>query len=470
MSLQDIETIIVVMLENRSFDHMLGYLSLATANPPMRVDGLRDDPGWKQNVGNDFGGKNNEIVRLDPKYSFVDPPHTSIAISQQIETPPHLRSLNNMGGFVASYANPNYYKPSDPKPGVNDLPLAMGYYTRESVSLFDFFARNFAVCDNWFSSLPTSTQPNKLMAMSGESSISENGTLIPNQDLVYDWLNRTPNPRSITSTVPWCSYQWLGLPFFTLMPHWLGRITSQLNDCNNLNYFRHYHDFCGNGETFAAHWRRGSPTIPNVVFIEPKYTSDPTNKKTELPNDDHPPTGISAGQDFLADIYNTLISNTELWAKTMMIVTYDEHGGFFDHVPPLKIPAVAGDQFFRTTGVRVPAFVISPHVEPGTVFHGPLDHTSILQLLADRFEPHQTYSKAVTDRQSHLVRLSTILPLHPPAKIRAPRIPKSVVAAMKKARAATPKKAKPASHDETTEAFLRIVPSIAARYPRLLGK
>jgi phospholipase C len=203
------------------------------------------------------------------------------------------------------------------------------------------------------------------------------------------------------------------------------------------------------------------------VFIEPKYTDDTIS--SAAPNDDHPPTGISNGQDFLRDIYNTLISNTELWSKTMMIVTYDEHGGFFDHVPPLNIPANAGDQFFPYTGARVPAFVVSPHVEPGTVFQGPLDHTSILQLLADRFRPDQTYSKAVTDRQKHLVRLSTILPLHPPATIRAPKIPKSAAAEIKKAKKATPKaSANATANNETAQAFRELTQLIAARYPRLL--
>jgi len=71
------------------------------------------------------------------------------------------------------------------------------------------------------------------------------------------------------------------------------------------------------------------------VFIEPKYTSDPLSKNA--PNDDHPPTDISAGQEFLAEIYNTLIGNTELGPKRMMIVTYDEHGGFFDHAAPMNL-------------------------------------------------------------------------------------------------------------------------------------
>lgn len=469
MSLQDIETIVVVMLENRSFDQMLGYLSMNGANPPMRVDGLWDDPAWQEHHGNDFGGKNNKILPLDLTHSFVDPPHTSAAISEQIEKPPHLASLRKMGGFVESYANPNNYEANQPHPPTSDLPLVMGYYQKESVPMFDFFARNFAVCDKWFSSVPTSTQPNRLFAMSGESTIGDNVTLgnFPNQDLVYDWLNRTPDPNSTTSTVPWCSYQWRGFPFFTLMSAWRGRILAQLNDANNISHFRHYNDFFNNGETFAAHWKRGGPFIPKVVFIEPKYTDDRIS--SAAPNDDHPPTGIAEGQDFLRDIYNTLISNSALWANTMMIVTYDEHGGFFDHVPPLGITANAGSQFFPYTGARVPAFIVSPHVEPGTVFQGPLDHTSILQLLADRFRLDQTYSKAVTDRQSHLVRLSSILPLYAPAKVRSPQVPKSVLSSIKKARATMPKKSKKmVSDNETAQAFRELKPLIAARYPRLL--
>ena len=79
-------------------------------------------------------------------------------------------------------------------------------------------------------------------------------------------------------------------------------------------------------------------------------------------NDDHCPTGITGGQKFLAEIYHTLISNRELWNSTMLIMTYDEHGGFFDHVLPPQVPAHAGGVNFVTTGVRVPAFVISPFV------------------------------------------------------------------------------------------------------------
>src|SRR5262249_19287432 len=159
-----------------------------------------------------------------------------------------------------------------------------------------------------------------------------------------------------------------------------------------------------------------------------------------------PPTGVAKGQAFLTDTYNTLISNPDRWKTTMMIVTYDEHGGFFDHVTPLPIPtSVAGFQF-ATTGVRVPAFVISPQVKAGGVFNGNLDHTSILQLLADRFNPGQDYSAAVGARQPQLVRLATILPDSVPAQPLVPSIPNATQAAV---RAATAGAAAPAAPPTT---------------------
>jgi phospholipase C len=101
----------------------------------------------------------------------------------------------------------------------------------------------------------------------------------------------------------------------------------------------------------------------------------------------------------------------------MMIVTYDEHGGFFDHVPPLPIPITIKEKKGRrwlstlisTTGVRVPGLIVSPLVEPRTVYPDQLDHTSILQLLADKFDTNQTYSPDVSRRQPHLSRLATTL-------------------------------------------------------------
>jgi len=288
----------------------------------------------------------------------------------------------------------------------------MGYYDKRAVPVLDFFARNFAICDNWFSPLPAGTQINRLMAMSGESLIHQNVSDpldFPHQRLVYDWLaDVRDDPTS------WCSYQWDGAPFFSLMTTWWPRIMADYNDPYGVGSFRRY-------DKFSQHWGTGE-SIKDVVFIEPKYTDDPIQTLRQ-PNDDHCPTGVTGGQKFLAEIYNTIISNDEMWQSTMLIVTYDEHGGFFDHVTPPSVPAIAGGVPFKTTGVRVPAFVISPYVKPGSVFSDLLDSTSILQLLADRYTPGKAYSPAVAARQKHLKPLSTILQNNP-STTRPPLIPK----------------------------------------------
>ncbi len=362
MALADIETIVVVILENRSFDHMLGYLSLGPA--PLPVEGLRADPAWSDPLANTWDGRVYPLHRLGPEVQAIpDPTHDHNAIAMQIAAAPAGGAPRQMGGFVQSYV-----RFSDPAPP--DPSLVMGYYDAAAVPIFDFFARHFAVCDHWFASLPTGTQANRLMAMSGQSSLVDNARVaLPDQPLVYDWLT--------AQGISWCCYEWGDLPFFSLMPRWLPEIVTSLSlsALGGRGRFRHY-------SRFAAEWADPAP-LPQVIFIEPEYTDGPHID----PNDDHPPTGIAKGQSFLADIYHALIANPARWASTMMIVTYDEHGGFFDHVPPLPIPAEAGGYPFATTGVRVPAFVVSPHVAPGSVYSGALDHTSILHLLADRFTP-----------------------------------------------------------------------------------
>ena len=391
MALADIKKFVIVMLENRSFDHVCGYLSLPSANPPLQVDGLQDNAAWLgQYQNDDQDGTPRPIHLLDPSVqNITDPPHEDVNIHSQINTPTHGALSATMGGFVKSYWH------AAPQPP--DRSLVMGYYDKRAVPVFDFFARNFAICDHWFSPLPAGTQTNRLMAMSGESQIHQNVSDpldFPNQRLLYDWVD------DVLGQNHWCSFQWDGVPFFSMMASWWPRIMAGLNDPSNLGEFRRY-------DRFGEQWQSGD-AIPDVVFIEPKYTDDPTFSFKPR-NDDHCPTGVTEGQKFLADIYNVIVSNNDLWKSTMLIVTYDEHGGFFDHVTPLSVPAQAGGINLATTGVRVPAFVISPYVKPGSVFSDVVDSTSILQLLADRFTPGTPYSPAVGARQAYFKPLSTIL-------------------------------------------------------------
>jgi phospholipase C len=254
----------------------------------------------------------------------------------------------------------------------------MGFYLAPQVPMADFFAREFSICDRWVASLPTGTQPNRLMAMSGMTTRDTNAPfLLTNQELVYDWLDR--------HSIRWRVYHRGPIPFFALMRRWQAEIAQDLaiNLLGIHTRFRRY-------EYFDRDFYR-DPTLPPVIFLEPEYTDGPHL----TPNDDHPPTLITAGQAFLYSIYRTVMKRPDRWLKTLLVLTYDEHGGFFDHVPPLRLrtdppPGHPYDPF-ETTGVRVPALLISPFVERGGVFSEPLDHTSLLGLLADRFTPGQAY-------------------------------------------------------------------------------
>jgi phospholipase C len=379
-----IDTILVVILENRSFDHMLGYLNLPG---PTRipVDGLQADPHWLQQHANDgvepFAFS---VQQID------DPPHEHATIALEIGSPRTVGGPYPMNGFVESYLTRN--------PPPTDRRLVMGYYAAQEVPAFDFFARNYTVCDHWFSSLPTGTQANRLMAMSGTTSLIDNAPLfLPDQPLVYDWLAE--------HNVSWCVYQSGDfLPFFALMRRWQSEIANSLAlDA----LVPHAHPRFRRYRNFARDWTT-EQNMPSVIFIEPEYTDGPH----VAPDDDHPPTGISRGQALLSAIYAALISNPARWGRTIMIVFYDEHGGFFDHVSPLNIPTpIAGHgptPVFLTTGVRVPGFVISPLVDPATVYSKPLDHTSVLQLLADKYAGG-IYSPEVYNRQPSLSRLADAL-------------------------------------------------------------
>jgi phospholipase C len=375
--LKNIDTIVIVIMENRSFDHMLGYLSLPDV-------GRGDIEGLKSNNETiPFSFKDAFLVpgpfapfRLpDPRAPLPgDPPHERSNIVTQLGTPiPNDKGvlIYPMDGFVKSFSQ------TIPV-GNNDLPMVMGYFTGQDLPTYNFFADNFTVCDHWFASLPAGTQPNRLMAMSGESGIEKNKDVIPDQTLVYDWLDDDAHK------VRWRVYH-EGIPFFCLMPE---RFPAILADHEHFRSFESFDDD-------VQHEPEG--TFPHVIFVEPRYTNAP---HIDTPHDDHAPSAVDGGQRFLMQVYAALTANPDRWAKSVMIVTYDEHGGFFDHISPPLVPTVDPNgkyETFTSLGARVPAFIVSPYVNPRSAFNSNLDHTAILQLLGDKFNGGQ-YSTTVSDR------------------------------------------------------------------------
>lgn len=366
----DIERIFVVMMENRSFDHMLGHLH---AHDP-RIDGIRrSDATWLSRWANDWSGHSYPPRQaFDPGATIaVDPPHGRKAIETQIGT--YSDGGYPMDGFVSTYAQIEETPTVDPA----TPPPPMGWFDGSDVPVYDFLARNFAVCNRWFCSLPAGTQPNRLMAMSGSTKRDDNHFPLPNQRIVYDWLNER--------NIRWRVYH-DGLPFFAMMPKWARPAATSKK-------FRSF-------DRMQADVMNEAPgTFPQVIFIEPTYADAPHSGAS---NDDHAPAGVTNGQAFIRKVYNNITRNRAIFDKSVTIITYDEHGGFFDHVSPPRIrtdpPAGAGYTPFASLGVRVPALIVSPYVEAGTVSDIVYDHTSMLKLLGEIFGNGWGYEHPVNSR------------------------------------------------------------------------
>jgi phospholipase C len=145
-----------------------------------------------------------------------------------------------------------------------------------------------------------------------------------------------------------------------------------------------------------------SQSAPQLIIVEPTYEDAP-HIGSDHPNDNHAPLAVGWGEEFLRRTYEAVSADRARWEKTVMVVYYDEHGGFWDHVPPPLIPyTTTGSQpkTFTSLGPRIPGLVISPLVDAGAVYHETLDHTSVLQFLAEVFTPGQPYSAAVDARRA----------------------------------------------------------------------
>ena len=355
-----IKHVFVVMMENRSFDHMLGHLHADNS----AIDGIRaDDPAWLASVANPHaGGPYPPFPLSDPHGNLqADPPHGRRSIETQLRKRPD--GSFAMDGFVAAYAEEHPDKPIDDQA---NRPPPMGWFGAKQAPVSAFLARNFMVCNRWFAPLPAATQPNRLMAMSGVTVLDHNAVPMPKQKLVYEWLK---------GKARWRVYH-DNLPFFMIM---LERVPTILTS-------KKFRDFSG----FARELATGGGDFPEVVFIEPTYGDSPFTKHH---NDDHGPAGIARGQKFLWQVYKALEAAPAVARSSVLIITYDEHGGFFDHVPPPKVRTdpppkhkwKPGATAFESLGGRVPAIIVSPFVSAGSVHSEVLDHTSVLKLLGTLF-------------------------------------------------------------------------------------
>lgn len=397
----DIQHFVVLMLENRSFDTVLGRL----VTPAAGFNGLPHDAAnvWS---GHTYYARDPIDTRQPFTVPTPDPGEKFVDISQQIfgSSP-----VADMSGFAVNYTR----QPTDGN-RANDPQAVMYSYMPEQLPVLHTLARAFAVSDQWFASAPCQTWPNRFFAHTGTC----NG-VVDNSDFARRGQLPFPAPSIFRAledaSVPWRVY-FHDLPQSILLADALPLAPLR---------FRPFAQFLADA---------GTGHLPAYSFIEPHYFANIVTGTP--PNDQHPPHDVQFAERLVYDVY-TALRASPAWNRTLLLITYDEHGGCYDHVPPPR--AAPPDEAMRNPynfifdrfGVRVPAIVVSPWVSPGSLLQPladgpvPFDHTSIIRTVRDLFDISGAFGK----RELAAPSLKRYLDLPRPTNPGPPELPKPTVTA-----------------------------------------
>jgi phospholipase C len=328
-----IDHIVFLCMENRSFDHFLGWVPHADG----KQAGLRylDDAGQ---------------------------PHTTHRLGEWqgcgFNDPDH--------GYDGGRVQLNGGRCDGFRRGTND-DFALGYYTRADLPTTSALVDNFTIFDGWFSSILGPTYPNRFYSHAAATDRISNTSTTSTLPTIWDRLSAAGVPAS---------YYFSDLPFVGLFGTRMLPISRRI-------------------EQFYVDAAAG--TLPAFSYLDPYFLGEDQGGS----NDDHPHADIRRGQAFVSEVVRAL-THSPLWPRTLLIVTYDEWGGFFDHVRPPVLPddfVPTATEEHNTAGFRVPAYLVSPFAPKGRVAHGQLDHTSMLKLVEWRFglQPLSARDRAATN-------------------------------------------------------------------------
>ena len=408
-----IKHIFVLVLENRSFDHMFGATPIAGSdaetNQNTEITRRADDA---ENDVRDASGNithrcvvgvgQKRSVGTDPGHEFGNVLVTLCGAPPTPAYPPYPAGINN-SGFAQNFSA---VQPDDP------CSIMLSYRGQPDdtgdadVPVIAALAREFVVCDHWFCSMPGPTWPNRLFLhaassaglddspSTGDSSLDELiGGITFDNGTIYDLLS--------SENIGWAVYH--GDAFPQVMA---------LSGMDLTTIETHFHDM----DDFEEDLADGS--IANYVFIEPDYGDDITSNTYKCGNSQHPLDDITHGERLIKRVYEA-IRNSPVWNESMLVVTYDEGGGFYDHLPPPKTvspgdsitdPANNHNNFdFTQLGVRVPAVVCSPWIPRNLIDHGSYEHASVPSTVEKLWDlPH------MTARDAHANDLTSLLSLPVP--------------------------------------------------------
>jgi len=344
-----IDHVIVVMMENRSYDHFLGWVP--------RSDGRQAGLTFLDNAG-----ISHATHQLSPDFQgcgHPDPDHSFEG--GRVEY-----NLGQCDGWLRAGENDEY---------------AIGYYTNRDLPFFAGAVTDWTVCDRYFSPIMAATFPNRFYMHSAQTDRLDNSFGLSTLPTIWDRLAEAGLDGR---------YYFSDVPFLAL---W------------GAKYLSIARPFAG----FLADCAAG--TLPHVSFVEPRFLEESTGTSS----DDHPHADVRNGQAFLNRVYDAVVSSPA-FARTVLVINYDEWGGFFDHVPPPMGPiedaAIGNDGLL---GFRVPAIVVSPIAQKRFVSSAVLDHTSILRMIEWRWN-----LAPLTARDANSINLAEILDFRK-AKTNAPR-------------------------------------------------
>jgi phospholipase C len=365
----NIDHVVVLMQENRSYDSYFSRLHFQ-GQPQSSVESQKPNP-------NPLGGPPIHPFLTTTPCTTADLEHGWDGTHNEIDG-------GRMDGFTAQNQDP-----TDPTGS-----RAMAYYDQGTLPFYYGIANEFSIADRYFASVPGPTFPNRFYLLTGTSFGYTSNVIQPYaQKTIFQSLDEAPTP------VSWRIYlasAQVELLFNYVRDHLAGHVFP----------ISQYFTDARNG------------VLPQVSFVE----SDPFGS-VNTESDEHPPANVQVGQKFTHDIMNALVNSPD-WPSAAMFLTYDEHGGYYDHVsppaavPPDDIPPMVppGDPFnaFDRYGVRVPAMVISPYSNPHHVSHDVYDHTSILKFIETRFGlPPLTRRDAAADPMLDMFDFGHPSLLHP---------------------------------------------------------
>jgi phospholipase C len=353
--LDNLRHIVVLMMENRSFDHMLGF----ARSRHWPIDGLQGNESNLDSIGG------MAKVSADAGYAgdfTPDPGHSGFDTLVQFYGDPTTSVMQtpSMSGFVRSYEG----KTGNPQAAHR----VMKCFSPQKLPVLTSLAQQFCVCDRWFSSLPGPTFPNRAFV--------HGATSIGRVDMGIDW-------RNMSTTI----YERLAENYLDSVIYYHDSSLASTFDglARNPDFFGSYDD-----DFLAA---CAHDDLPAYSFLEPRFANSPGGggKPALSASDQHPDHDVREGEALIQTTFKAIWGHPKVRNKTLLVIVYAEHGGLYDHVPPpaavnpdgkvwVNDGSISLDPSFDFTrlGARVPAVLVSPYIQAGTIDHTVYDHTSVI--------------------------------------------------------------------------------------------